>query len=76
MPYWDEVRASAYPRLAIRGNADRTMHEANGNSGASGSALGPIKNSPGKRIMNETRVRPLRERPVDASGKSHLIKAN
>jgi len=53
------------------------MHEANGNSGASGSALGPIKNSPGK-AHYERHPRPATQRPdpVDASGKSHLIEAN
>jgi hypothetical protein len=64
------VRAPTYARLARGGNADWTVSEANENSGAS-SALGPIKNSPGERINEETRVRPFRDRASRCQRESH-----
>jgi hypothetical protein len=48
------------------------MYGASENSGAS-SALGPIKNSPGKPINEETQVRPFTDRAKSVPAASHIL---
>jgi hypothetical protein len=48
------------------------MYGASENSGAS-SALGPIKNSPGQPINEETQVRPFTDRAKSVPAASHIL---